>query len=50
MPFPLFEFAKKLEARNRDKRLMAEFQSDRHLARDAGLPYKPRPLTRLDQW
>lgn len=50
MPFPLFEFARKLEARGRDKRRIAEIQSDPHLARDAGLPFKPRPLTRLDQW
>lgn len=53
MTFPLFELARRLEGRAKEKRAMrklADLQSDPHLARDIGMPYQPRPLTRIDKW
>lgn len=53
MAFPLFDLAKRLEAKAqsvRTLRRLADVQSDAHLARDVGLPYRPRPQVRIDRW
>lgn len=53
MTFPLFDLAAGLDARatrRRNRKRLADVQSDPHLARDLGLPYKPRPPVRVDRW
>ena len=53
MTFSLFDLARSLEARaeaSRQKHRLADVQRDPHLARDIGLPYRPRPAVRVDQW
>ena len=53
MSFSLFDLAARIEKRaahRRSLRRMANVQNDPHLARDVGLPYRPRPHVRVDQW
>lgn len=53
MPFELFSLARRLEARateRRNRKRLADVQRDPHLARDLGLPYRPRPAVRIDKW
>lgn len=53
MSYSLFDLAAKLDARaarRRSRRRLADVQSDPHLARDIGLPYRPRPQVRIDRW
>lgn len=53
MAHPLFDLIEKIEKRNRKKRsyrAAEDVQTDPHLARDVGLPFKPRPKVRVDLW
>ena len=53
MSYSLFDLARALEAnaaKRRTKRRLSDVQHDPHLARDLGLPYRPRPHERVDQW
>ena len=53
MAYSLFDLAKSIEARaarQRSRRRFTEVQHDPHLARDIGVPYRPRPPVRIDQW
>ncbi len=53
MTHPLFHLAKILSDRNarrRSLRRLKDVERDPHLARDVGLPYRPRPMVRVDKW
>ena len=53
MTFPLFHLAKSLDRRaqkRRSLRKLVDLQTDPHLARDIGVPYRPRPPVRVDRW
>lgn len=53
MPFSLFDLAQKIEHRVQKRRSLKrlnEVQSDPHLARDIGVPYRPREPFRIDTW
>ena len=53
MANPLFHLAQNLTARRerrRSLRRLKEVQNDPHLARDVGLPYRPRPPVKTDKW
>lgn len=49
----LHSLAKRLQddtKQRRTWRAIAEAQSDPHLARDMGLPHRPKPTRRTDLW
>ena len=53
MPHPLFHLARRLENRRRFRRTVEagrKVQSDPHLARDVGLPYRPPTPIRTSDW
>ena len=53
MANPLFQLAQNLALRaerRRNFRRLKEVQSDPHIARDVGLPYRPRPHEGTDRW
>ena len=53
MPFSLFDLARRLEqgAKVRHtKRHLRDVQTDPHLARDIGVPYRPREPARTEEW
>ncbi|MCG6882766.1 MAG: hypothetical protein LJE62_03300 [Silicimonas sp.] len=53
MPFPLFLLADAIDrhaAERRSRRRLADIQTDPHLSRDLGLPFRPHPRTRTEQW
>ena len=53
MPFSLFQYADALArhtAERRARRWLADIQTDRHLAQDLGLPFRPHPRARAAQW
>ncbi len=53
MAHHLFRLAEQLERhaqKTRAKRAMEQAQANPHLARDVGLPHRPLPKVRFDQW
>ena len=53
MAHPLFHLARRLEKRRQDHRsqqALRKAQADPHLARDIGLPFRPRPKLDVNQW
>ena len=53
MPFSLFQYADALgrhTAERRARRRLADVQTDRHLAQDLGLPFRPYPHARIRLW
>jgi len=53
MANPLFQLAQNLTARaerRRALRRLRDVQNDPHLARDVGLPYRPRPPAETNKW
>ncbi len=53
MTFPLFSLADRIakqRTRVRQRRALADVQSDPHLARDIGLPFEPREPRTPEQW
>lgn len=53
MANPLFHLAQNLAARSerrRNYRRLRDVQHDPHLARDVGVPYRPRPPVKREKW
>ena len=53
MAHPLIKLAERLERRAQaraNKRNAEIALSDPHIARDVGLPYRPRPRIKVDLW